>query len=147
MDNQMPASGDVAGSRKLGAIIAVLAALAIAALGVFYLLQPKSVEEAPVAEEEVLPAEEATVAGAEAIVVSIKDFKFVPETVTIKTGESVTWENNEAGVPHSIVLDNGDYKSATVFPGESETRRFSVAGTFPYHCGIHPGMKGVVIVK
>lgn len=153
MDNQLPTSGVAAGSRKFGAVVIVLVVLAVLALGVFYMLRPGAVkdEESLAGEEAALEekavVEEAASAGAEALTVSIKDFKFVPGTVTIKAGESVTWKNNEAGVPHSIVLDNGDYKSAAIFPGERETRRFPVAGTYPYHCGIHPSMKGTVVVR
>lgn len=166
MDNQLPTSG-VGGSGKSGMVVVVLAVLAALALGAFYVLWPKTADEAPVTEGEprvdgeIVPLGEADMREGigeegimeeaavprEALVVSIASFKFVPATISIKAGESVTWKNNEAGVPHSIVLDNGDYKSAVIFSGEEEARRFPVAGTFSYYCGIHPTMKGVVVVK
>lgn len=155
MDNQLPTSG-VGGSGKSGMVVVVLAVLAVLALGAFYMLRSGGsvTEEMPAVEdgavEEAIVVEEGVgseVGAVEEHVVAIKDFKFTPANITITAGESVTWENDEAGVPHSILLDDGSYKSAAVFAGETETRRFPVTGTYPYHCGIHPTMKGVVIVK
>lgn len=152
-------------SKQSGTVLlVVIVVVAIAAFGAFYMFRSGTVKtnEMPVVNNAAAPVEkiaaekaaaeggavkEAVSAGAEALTVAIKSFKFVPETITVNAGESVTWKNNDAGVPHSIVLDNGDYKSAAIFTGERETRRFPIAGTFPYHCGIHPSMRGTVVVE
>lgn len=162
MDNESLQTGAASGSRRLGIIVVVLAALAVAAFGTFYMLRSGTVGTEEMTVEDIVTGEEAVVediaaeepslgeavsAGAPALLVSIKDFKFAPEVITINAGESVTWKNDEAGVPHRIALDNGSYMSAAVFAGESEVRRFPVAGTFPYHCSIHPSMKGTVVVE
>lgn len=160
MNDHITTSGATGGSNKFGTIIAIFIVLGIVIAGVFYMLglEEKSgvTQEAPVLEggavEEMIAEEGVGVEGSGVIaeegnVVAIKDFQFIPATITIKTGDAVTWMNNETSVPHNIVLDDGSYKSAAVFAGESETRRFPVAGTYPYHCGIHPGMKGVVLVR
>jgi len=85
--------------------------------------------------------------------------QFVPSSVTIKKGDSVTWKNN-AGFPHNVVFDedecpsgvdvdklsNEDYLNA---PGETVTRTFNVAGEYNYYCEPHQGagMAGKIIVQ
>lgn len=77
--------------------------------------------------------------------VTIKDNKFLPDTVTIKRGGTVTWvqEDSEA---HSIVIANG-ISSSRIEGGEKFTNSFEKTGNYNYACGIHPQMKGRVIVK
>lgn len=93
--------------------------------------------------------------------VSIIEYQFTPDTVTVKAGSTVTWTNNGT-VNHQVASDSasavtfgtaaisppmggGGYGGGTG-PG-SATVTFHTAGTFPYHCAIHPTlMKGVVIV-
>jgi plastocyanin len=70
---------------------------------------------------------------------------FTPATVTIKTGESVTWQNM-SGMTHTTTSDQPGW-SQTVLNGQSFTRTFSITGTFPYHCNIHPAMRGTVVVN
>lgn len=79
--------------------------------------------------------------------VRIKDYKFVPEKVTVKAGESVKWVNDEKRASHSIWFKGeGLPESERMFQGDSYERRFDKPGTFPYTCGPHPEMKGVVEV-
>jgi plastocyanin len=70
---------------------------------------------------------------------------FVPPTVTIKAGESVTWQNM-SGMTHTTTSDQPGW-SQTVLNGQSFTHTFSVTGAFPYHCNIHPTMRGTVVVN
>merc|ERR1712224_42046 len=83
---------------------------------------------------------------------------FVPDSVSIKAGESVQFVNN-AGFPHNIVFDEDavpegvnaeklsreDYLNA---PGEQYTVKFEKAGEYGYYCEPHQGagMKGKVVV-
>jgi plastocyanin len=78
--------------------------------------------------------------------VTIKGFAFDPTSVTIKVGESVTWTNQDS-TDHTVVADNGEFKSASLANGATFSFTFSKAGTYPYHCSIHPTMKGTVTVQ
>jgi len=70
---------------------------------------------------------------------------FTPATVTIKVGESVTWQNF-SGQQHTTTSDQLDWDQP-VDNGQSFTRTFPTAGVFPYHCKIHPAMLGTVVVS
>lgn len=80
--------------------------------------------------------------------IEIKNFSFNPSSVTVKTGTTVTWVNNDS-VPHDITNDpdGSKFKSQTLQQGENFKFTFDTAGTFPYYCGIHPSMQGTVIVE
>lgn len=80
------------------------------------------------------------------VAVSITNFAFDPATISIKTGGTVTWKNNDS-VAHTVTSDAGSFASQTLSPGASYSHTFSSAGTFPYHCAIHPSMHGTVIVQ
>jgi len=76
--------------------------------------------------------------------VSIKDFKFQPDQVTIKKGDTVIWTNIDP-VPHDV--KSKGFESPDMKKGETYSKTFNEAGTFDYLCEIHPNMKGKVIVK
>jgi plastocyanin len=71
---------------------------------------------------------------------------FVPQTVTIKAGQYVTWRNTDA-VPHTATDDNSAWQTGQIAPQTaSGAVYFGAAGTFTYHCSIHPTMTGTVVV-
>lgn len=76
--------------------------------------------------------------------VSIKNFAFAPATLTIKAGDTVTWINNDSAA-HDI--SGSGFKSPIMSNGQGYSFKFTSVGTFDYICGIHPGMKGIIIVK
>ena len=76
--------------------------------------------------------------------VEMTNFAFSPDTVTIAVGETVTWTNKDSA-GHDVVGDL--FKSPSMATGETFTFTFDKAGTYPYICGIHPSMKGTVIVQ
>jgi plastocyanin len=78
--------------------------------------------------------------------VGIDNFKFGPGTLTITKGTSVTW-TNEDDIPHTIVLNALGVRSKTLDTDKAFTYAFDKAGTFAYICGLHPFMKGQVVVK
>jgi plastocyanin len=79
--------------------------------------------------------------------VSITKAGFVPATVTIPNGDSVTWKNNDT-TSHQIVSDNGTFSSTRVLgPGESANRIFPQAGTFAYHDASNTALTGTVNVQ
>jgi len=79
--------------------------------------------------------------------VTIKDFSFNPQEITITRGETVRWENHEKRQYHSVWFEaSGEEQPDYFFPDEFYERDFSEAGSFPYRCGPHPRMTGVVHV-
>lgn len=79
--------------------------------------------------------------------VQIENYRFAPAEVTVKVGEPVVWTNAEKRVSHSVLFTGpGGLESERMFPGERWERRFDKPGRYPYTCGPHPEMKGVVIV-
>jgi len=83
--------------------------------------------------------------GAQGASVEIKNFAFEPKTVTIKVGQTVTWTNQDS-VAHTVAGDGG-IDSGDLSKGKSYSKTFDTAGTFNYHCSIHPSMTGQVIVE
>ena len=89
-----------------------------------------------------------TQANAETHVVVIKNFKFIPEHITVKAGDTIRWENHEKRQYHSVWFEAlGEPEPDYFFPEESYERTFKDAGKFPYRCGPHPKMTGSVTVK
>ena len=85
--------------------------------------------------------------GDESLLVIIRDFKFIPEEITIKQGQTLRWENREKRQYHSVWFELlGEEESDYLFPDETYQREFTKTGSFPYRCGPHPRMKGVVHV-
>jgi amicyanin len=81
--------------------------------------------------------------------IAIKNFAFSPATLTIKSGTTVTWTNQD-GAPHRIASDPGApvaFKSESLVNGASYQFTFTQAGTYSYYCTIHPAMKGTIIVE
>jgi plastocyanin len=82
------------------------------------------------------------------VVVDIRDYRFVPPTLKIRTGTTVRWTNSEKRTTHSILFAGaGGVESERLFPGDSWERRFERPGSYPYTCGPHPEMKGLIEVS
>jgi plastocyanin len=79
--------------------------------------------------------------------VSLQNFAFSPASITVAKGTTVTWTNNDT-TTHTIVETDGKTgpNSGNVNPGSTYTFTFSQAGTYQYHCSIHPEMTGTVTV-
>jgi amicyanin len=77
--------------------------------------------------------------------VNIDNFAFVPATVTVKAGSTVTWTNKDED-PHTVVADGGAFRSEALGSGGTYSFTFPTAGTFDYVCSIHPFMRGNVVV-
>ncbi len=87
------------------------------------------------------------IAGDDSNVVTIKDFAFTPQEITIKKGETVRWHNIEKVQYHSVWFEaQGEEAPDYIFPDESYEREFKETGSFPYHCEPHPRMTGTVHV-
>ncbi len=77
--------------------------------------------------------------------VTIMNFAFQPQSVSVSAGTMVTWTNNDTA-PHTSTSDTGAWNSGTLTTAGTYERVFSTAGTYPYHCAIHPSMLGTIIV-
>jgi plastocyanin len=71
-------------------------------------------------------------------------FLFSPKTLTVTLGTTVVWKN-QTPVLHNVISNL--FGGGSVSPGGSISIKFNTAGTFAYHCSIHPFMTGTIIVK
>ena len=79
--------------------------------------------------------------------VHIKDFAYVPATFTIKTGDTVTWINDDP-VTHDVTSETkGQFSSGDIGQGAKWSHTFTKAGTYKYLCTYHTYMKGTIVVK
>lgn len=79
--------------------------------------------------------------------INIQDNSFTPPVLYVQTGSSITFVNTTDG-DHSIVTDD----SSTIVSGTIGRRtsfffKKDTTGTFYYHCGFHPSVKGTFILK
>jgi Icc protein len=77
--------------------------------------------------------------------VTIDNFSFKPQTLTVAVGTAVTWTNRD-DIPHTVVSDDGVFKSKARDTDEKFSYTFDKVGTYPYHCSIHPKMTGQIVV-
>lgn len=83
---------------------------------------------------------------AAAVAVAMRNYKFVPKTLRIAPGTTVTWTNFDYA-PHSATARKGEFDSDTVGNGESFSHTFASAGSIPYYCRFHAGsMTGTIEV-
>ncbi|MGA9948786.1 MAG: cupredoxin family copper-binding protein [Xanthobacteraceae bacterium] len=80
-------------------------------------------------------------------VVSIDNFTFTPQSLKVKAGTTVTW-NNKDDIPHGIASsDNAFKKSKALDTDDSFSYTFTTPGTFQYFCYIHQHMVGTIVVE
>lgn len=104
----------------------------------------------PVAATSTPAAESSTPAPSESAgvqnTVKIASFAFTPATITVPVGTTVTWTNEDTA-SHTITADDGTtFNSGNIAKGGTFSFTFTTAGTFPYHCAVHPSMTATVIV-
>jgi len=78
--------------------------------------------------------------------VNISGFAYIPQTLTVFVGTTVTWTNNDS-VVHTVTSDNNLFDSGNIATGATFSHTFEQKGTFNYHCTIHPFMTGKIIVE
>jgi len=76
---------------------------------------------------------------------------FIPSIVTISVGETVTWANTDTAAHTATsgsAADGADgiFDSSLMMAGGSWSHTFDTAGTYGYHCAVHPWMEGTIIV-
>ena len=79
--------------------------------------------------------------------IEIKDFAFNPPTLTVKSGEKITWINRD-DEPHTVVSVEKQFKKSTALDTDQEfTITAGAPGTYSYFCSVHPKMTGIIIVE
>jgi plastocyanin len=78
--------------------------------------------------------------------VSIVNMSFSPASLTVTAGTTVMWTNND-NMTHTVTADDDSFDSGNIAMGTKYSKLFSTAGTYSYHCTIHPNMKGTIVVK
>ena len=83
---------------------------------------------------------------APAAAVHIKNFAFVPATLTVAAGTVVTFVNDDLE-PHTATAVDKSFDSEALDTHESWKHAFLTPGTFAYFCELHPMMKATLLVK
>jgi plastocyanin len=65
--------------------------------------------------------------------------------MTVKAWSTVTWTNEDTA-RHTITADDGSFDSGSIGSGATYQQTFATAGTFAYHCAIHPSMTATITV-
>jgi plastocyanin len=90
------------------------------------------------------PATSSAEGGAGAL--TIKNFSFSPTPLTAKAGETITITNRDT-TDHTVTDNGGAFATGHIAPATSKTITLTKAGTFHYHCSIHPFMNGEIDVS
>jgi plastocyanin len=72
-------------------------------------------------------------------------YTFAPGKLKIKVGTKVTWRN-PTDAPHTVTSDRGNLFDKTLKVNDTVTVVFKKPGTYAYHCSLHPGQTGKIIV-
>src|SRR2546428_7434060 len=79
--------------------------------------------------------------------IEIRDFHFNPQTLTVKSGEKITWINRDEE-PHTVVSVEKQFKKSPPLDTDQEfTVTAGVPGTYTYFCSVHPKMTGIIVVE
>lgn len=82
--------------------------------------------------------------------VSVEDSFYVPSSVTIAPGGTVTW-TWAGSLGHSVTWVSGGFPEAATKASGTHVVTFATAGTYTYYCVVHgtptSGMRGTVVVQ
>jgi plastocyanin len=89
---------------------------------------------------------EAAAPAATAAQVRIDNFTFLPPTLTVTAGATVTWVN-EDDIPHAVAAKDRSFRSKALDTDDRFSFTFTAAGEYDYFCSLHPHMVGKIIVR
>lgn len=78
--------------------------------------------------------------------VSVGFDSVTPDRLDIVTGETVRWTNDSTRT-HTVTADDASFDSGRLGGSQTFSRRFASVGAVPYHCTLHPSIKGVVAAQ
>ncbi len=76
----------------------------------------------------------------------IQGMAFSPSTIKVSAGTTITWTNKD-GITHTVTSNTSLFDSGNIGSGGTFSYTFATAGTYTYHCAIHPGMIANVTVN
>jgi plastocyanin len=77
--------------------------------------------------------------------IEIRDFKFIPDTLTVKPGDTIRWRNRDRA-PHDATAKDKSWKTKTLRPGKRADITVTAGMTTEYYCSIHPAMKASLTI-
>jgi len=78
--------------------------------------------------------------------VCLSDIQFVPSSLTVAVGDTVTWASIDSP-DHTVTADDDSFDSGTLSNGDTFDHTFDEAGDYAYHCEIHSSMTGTITVE
>ena len=80
--------------------------------------------------------------------VTLKDIAFAPKRLTVGKGTKVTFAFRDGTTTHNVTSKGSPrFKTIGNRSSGAPARTFSTAGTYRYHCTLHPGMTGRIVVR
>ena len=79
--------------------------------------------------------------------ITIKDFKFVPESLTVNVGDTVVWKNEDVAPHTATAKGKNAFDSGNLDSGASWSYTVKKKGNYPYYCAYHLSMKGKLVAK
>lgn len=70
------------------------------------------------------------------------NFAFLPTALQVKVGQEVTWTTQQ-DVAHTVTADEGAF--AHSMPAGPGSHCLHQAGSFAYHCTVHPAMHATIV--
>ncbi len=83
---------------------------------------------------------------AQARMVVIENVQLYPQSLTVKSGERITWVNRDL-FPHTATADAKAFDSKAIAPDASWTWVARKPGIYTYVCTFHSTMKGTITVQ
>ena len=81
------------------------------------------------------------------VTVEIRNSSYQPNPVTVKVGAQVNWHNSD-NIDHTATSDSGMFDNfVNAMSAHGAPVTMSSAGTFAYHCTIHPNMRATIVVQ
>ena len=93
-----------------------------------------------------VPAPPTTINAGEGVVV-VQNLSYNPPRVVTRARSEIVWRFSDNGLPHTVTADDGSFDSGRTTSGEFRHRFDGPAGDLGYHCEVHSGMKGTIVVS
>jgi plastocyanin len=78
--------------------------------------------------------------------VTIDNFTFNPQRLTVTVGSTITWINKD-DIPHAIASSSALFRSKALDTDDNYSFTFTAPGTYQYFCSLHPHMTGTIVVE
>jgi plastocyanin len=78
--------------------------------------------------------------------ISIKNFQYSPNPISVKVGAKVLVTNDD-GTVHTLTADDKSFDTGDLDGGAAKAITIAKAGKYTYHCTIHNYMTGTIEAK